>query len=692
MIQPIARTILAFCLLCQLLLTQTGAALAQSGCTPAPSLHQRMGVNVERTDGRTIDSYNTALLEAGWYHDYSINPTPSRVNGMQHVQMVRATIDTTKLEQLLGPALAANPGALWILGNEPDRFSQDGVTAGQYAAFYHSVYTFLKARDPSAQVAIGGILQPTPLRLLYLDTVLSEYAARYGAKPAADAWHIHNFILREAEDWGAYYPPGFISPPYTNANGATVNGRVYDVEDHGDLETFKEQIRDFRRWMADNGYRDKPLIVSEYGILLPEPFGYPYETVRDFMLGTFDFFVTETDPLMGNTQDGNRLVQKWAWFTLNDDYEFNGSLFDYDTGAITRLGQEYATYANSMKAPGMDLAIGALEMGAQRSTGADGTSLLTARVDLHNSGAHRAQSVLVRLWNGDPLAGGELLASAPSVAFIEPMCSQTQRVELSTTVSDLLPGVHTLFMEALAQSGARDNSLANNYASADLLVEEAPTATPTPSASTTITPEPSAPATGTPEGTPTESAAPTAVATPTVEDRPEATQTPQPATPAPATATPGPTAVPTVPPLLLTLRADVAQVEAETEQIHYLLRVANTSRAALEALMLRESVPHGTEFVAASSANEWQCDDAGQAGAACSLEISRLESGQVISIDFVVALQPLSADITQIENRAQVVADTANIQASAELIIPVQMRINRSSSSGKTLHLPLLHK
>ena len=35
--------------------------------------------------------------------------------------------------------------------------------------------------------------------------------------------------------------------------------------------------------MRDNDYRELPLIVSEYGILLPEVFGYPHATVRDFM-------------------------------------------------------------------------------------------------------------------------------------------------------------------------------------------------------------------------------------------------------------------------------------------------------------------------------------------------------------------------------------------------------------------------
>ncbi|MEZ4661309.1 MAG: hypothetical protein R2911_27480 [Caldilineaceae bacterium] len=569
-------------------------------CVAEPSFHQRLGVNVERTDGRTIDSYNAARLEAGWYHDYSVSVAPSRVNGMQHVQLVRATISTADLDGLLGPAVDNNPGALWLLGNEPDRFSQDGVLAADYAVFYHDVYTFLKARDPSARVAIGGILQPTPLRLLYLDAVLDAYRTAYGEDPPADAWHMHNFILREATDWGAYYPPGFLNPPYTNANGETVAGRAYGVADHGDLAIFKTQMRDFRHWMQRNGYRNLPLVVSEYGILLPEAFGYGHAEVRDFMVGSFDYFATETDPLLGYPADANRLVQQWAWFTMNDDYEFNGSLFDYDTGAITPLGEDFATYANSLKTPGMNLGIGAWQVTAQPDPADSGAHLLTAQVEIHNRGAHRAEDVLVRVWLGDPRAEGMLLASAPPLALVEPGCSQTQTVALSWREAALAPGSYTLYVDVQGQSGAHERDAADNYASTTLLIADDPTATP-------IT-------------TPT----PPAATTPT----PGATPTPTASTPTPAPATPGPTAVPTVPPLLVTLQADVEAVTAATEQIHYVIRVVNTARNALAAVTVEEQVPLWTEFAAAPSQPGWTCQADGQAADICTYIIARWRQGR----------------------------------------------------------------
>ena len=656
--------ILLTCLLTQ----QVSIARAQGEpCTPEPSFHQRIGVNVERTDGRTIDSYDAALLEAGWYHDYSVSVAPSRVNGMQHVQLVRATISTANLDGLLGPAVDNNPGALWLLGNEPDRFSQDGVMAAEYATFYHDVYTFLKARDPSAQVAMGGLLQPTPLRLLYLDAVLEAYRAAYGEAPPADAWHIHNFILREATDWGAYYPPGFLNPPYTDAEGGAVEARAYEVADHGDLEIFKTQIRDFRRWMQINGYRDKPLIVSEYGILLPEPFGYDYATVRDFMVGTFDFFATETDPLLGYPQDADRLVQQWAWFTMNDDYEFNGSLFDYDTGAITPLGQDFAAYAESLKTPGMNLGIGALQVTAQADEMGNGQQL-TALVDLYNRGAHRAEDVLVRIWLGDPNGDGELLASTPLLDWVEPGCSQTPRVELSWRQSGWASGSYTLFADVQGQSGAHERDAADNVASTTLAITDTATVTPT---TMPLTPTPAA--THVPDATPTPLSTSTPTATPTA---------------APATSTP--TAVPTVPPLLATLHADVAEVTTATTQIHYAIRVVNTSRAPLAGVTVEERVPLWTHFAADDSSLGWVCAAGGAADDLCTIAVGELAGSEAVELDFVVAVEPFPSTTSVVTNQVQVMAD-GGLQVMATLDIPIRS-VSSHAATGRELRLPLVYR
>jgi hypothetical protein len=230
------------------------------------------------------------------------------------------------------------PSALWIVGNEPDVRWQDNVTPEAYARFYHDVYITLKSQDPTCRVAIGGISQPTPLRLRYLDAILEAYQVQYGEPMPVDVWNVHNFILHEERDgWGVDIPPGL----------ADQIGTTREIADHDNLAIFREQIVAFRRWMRARGQQDKPLIVTEYGILMPEEYGFPPERVARFMRGTFEYFRTAIDPDLGYPADGYRLVQRWCWFSLADARYPTGNLLVGDTGALTALGEAFAAYTGS---------------------------------------------------------------------------------------------------------------------------------------------------------------------------------------------------------------------------------------------------------------------------------------------------------------------------------------------------------
>jgi hypothetical protein len=250
----------------------------------------------------------------------------------------------------------SHPGSLWLVGNEPDCIWQDNLLPEDYAHVYHGIYTAIKGWDSTALVSPGGIVQPTPLRLQWLDLVLDEYETFYGEKMPVDVWNIHNAILREysylcdpALAWGADIPPGFDQ----------CMGEWREVEDNDRLDIFEEQIWAFRQWMADNGYAGLPLIVSEYGILMPVDYGFDLERVNAFMDATFQFLAEAEDVTLGDPDDGDRLVQRWAWFSLdNPPYDpanpqpqmFNGNLFDPYTTDITGYGVNYATHTVSFPA------------------------------------------------------------------------------------------------------------------------------------------------------------------------------------------------------------------------------------------------------------------------------------------------------------------------------------------------------
>jgi hypothetical protein len=275
-------------------------------------------------------------LPLGWYLNWRTSLQPEQPAGVEFAQMVRVWQGRPTPDlQTIASIAQHNPGALWLIGNEMDVIWQDNATPDQYAAAYQAIYAVLKQSDPRSRVAIGGITQPSPLRLHYLEQVLDAYRRQFGTEMPIDVWNVHNFMLPEQRgSWGVDIPPGIDA----------TRGLTYTIEDHGDLEIFKQQIVDFRRWLAAHGYRDKELLVTEYGILMYPDYGFEYPRVRDFMLGTFEFFRTATDDTLGMPADGNRLVQRWCWYSLSDITYPTGNLIDYQDRTLTPLGRDFKAY------------------------------------------------------------------------------------------------------------------------------------------------------------------------------------------------------------------------------------------------------------------------------------------------------------------------------------------------------------
>lgn len=294
---------------------------------------QRFGVAVP--EGRLIEAE-----AAGLRYGAFLNWWPHLGTGSTYWPMVRVSeqgLRNTSWEQL-ETLIADRPGSYWLVGNEMDVKWQDNVTPERYAELYHDIYTFIKERDSSALVAIGGVSQPTPLRRAYLDRVLNHYQNRYGVPMPIDIWNVHAFILREeAGSWGVDIPPGM--------SGA--GGMLYEIDDHTNMEIFRQNLIDFRRWMAERGYGDKPLVVTEYGILMPPDYGFGPDVAADFLRQTLHFFTTAVNET-GYAPDGGRLVQWWFWYGVWDPNEGNrypaGNLYDPETNQLTPAGRVFSEY------------------------------------------------------------------------------------------------------------------------------------------------------------------------------------------------------------------------------------------------------------------------------------------------------------------------------------------------------------
>jgi hypothetical protein len=332
-------------------LTLRAAAALQPAAAPVVgTLAWRIGVGLP--DQNPL-YYNWPIPRPGWYLNWAtpltgqaggflgigrrstVAPPPASL-GMEFTPMVRMRSGRLHPTTEELRALAANsPGLTWLIGNEPDIIWQDNTTPEVYAIAYHRAYTAIKAGDPTAQVAIGGLSQITPLRLAYLDRVWMFYRQLYGGDMPVDVWNMHAFVLREERDgWGANIPPGF---------EIVHRGQLWEVADHDNLALVEEQVRAMRRWMAAHGQQEKPLWISEYGILMPADYGFPPARVADFMAASFDLFRTLRDPATGYAADEQRLVQRWNWYSARDSRFAAGNLFD-DFGEPTVVGKALSDY------------------------------------------------------------------------------------------------------------------------------------------------------------------------------------------------------------------------------------------------------------------------------------------------------------------------------------------------------------
>ena len=388
---------------------------------PYPSGADRMGV------AGSVSSY-TAALQAGWYQDWGASASPTHPGGLEYARTVYFTVNTNDCgldkipasqraqvtESITGTALMdnlrTNPGALWIIGNEPDSiYDCSPIMPDLYAELYHEFYTFIVAHDPSAKVAIGGIVQPSPLRLAYLDEVLTHYQAVYGQPLPTALWNIHLYAFQEiAGQAGAGVPPG----------AASSTGWNYNWAQSVDLGILSQNLRAMRQWMANRGQRGKSLIITEFGQVVPDDGSYTLppgitftpEVTRDYLQGSTRYFLTATDPALGDPADGNHLVQLWAWYSLYDT-SYGGRLLN-SNGSLTLAGQGFGQVALAAYVPYLDLY--PIPVVTPTLAAAHGSPIsVTLTVQIDNHGNAKTQSPVPARFARYDAVTGQLVASTP---------------------------------------------------------------------------------------------------------------------------------------------------------------------------------------------------------------------------------------------------------------------------------------
>ncbi len=449
-------------------------AIVEMPTSSSTSALCRFGVNVTAD----INNFDTTSLRMGWYLDYAARANPSLPNGVEYMPMIRLnqiwvggqrTDDYTYSPSgtALQNAIAGNPGAAWIIGNEPDRIEvQDDMEPHVYAAAYHELYHLIKTADPTARIVAGTIVQPTPIRLIYLDMVLQAHIEQFGRPMPVDAWNIHNFILNEvsceyddSNCWGAEVPPG------VNAN----YGEILTIDDNDNMVLYIERIVRFRQWMKDRGYRQVPLYLTEYGILMPSQLGFPASRVNAFMNNTFDYMMSAQHPELGYPGDNYRLVQNWAWFSIYYP-SFNGDLFNPDPPYNkTAIGQNFANYTAVIPEE-VDLYPWQLSSTSEPHLSNGQPVTLTLHAKIANSGNLTEPSgpALVRFYDGDPQNGGLQIGTDQFVSVAG--CGRTDVATI--TWPDVPPGAHTVYVWVDPEDDIDEVDISNNLQQFRVLVAD----------------------------------------------------------------------------------------------------------------------------------------------------------------------------------------------------------------------------
>lgn len=330
-------------------------------------------------------------LNVGWYVNFTAASQPVEDVEFVHILRVRQdrdgdiylptyTIQPALTNGDLGTLIDQNPGALWLVGNEPDVSAvQDDTFPDVYARAYHEVYEYIKQRDATAQLGIAGLSMMTPGRLQYLDIAWQTYLQEYHTIMPIDVWNFHLYVLPERR-WGTNENSDGKIALGTDAALAKYDSdwgnpalcpleEVHCRAEHSEVELFMEQVVALRSWMKTHGQQNKPLILSEYSLLYPYVIDDPNnpsacflqdelgqcftpERVTAYMDATFDYLETAVDPNLGYPRDGYRLVQQWLWYSMVTLPEESGgssnllvqNFADYPSGstdALTLMGQNF---------------------------------------------------------------------------------------------------------------------------------------------------------------------------------------------------------------------------------------------------------------------------------------------------------------------------------------------------------------
>jgi hypothetical protein len=167
-----------------------------SGCAD----EQPTGPKLARVSLIDNASFNKFFI--AWSQSYSSGPIQTQTFALD-ARQERQYADLWPDQSVLSFA-SANPGRLYIVGDEPDQWC---IAASEYADIYHGFVDAVRRTDPTARFSPAGFAEPnwhccpppeeepclSSIHATgYADQFYNAYLQRYGVAPPVNEWRFHD--------------------------------------------------------------------------------------------------------------------------------------------------------------------------------------------------------------------------------------------------------------------------------------------------------------------------------------------------------------------------------------------------------------------------------------------------------------------------------------------------------------------
>jgi hypothetical protein len=219
-----------------------------------------------------------------------------------------------------------------------------------------------------------------------------------------------------------------------------------------------------------------PYEVDPDGCWLADEYGNCFTTSRviAFLNNSLNYLESATDPNLGYPLDGNRLVQQWLWFSVNNENGV-GNISDLITSSgsqyvLSQVGTAFRNYVQS-RPTSINLFSDGVSYPVAFASGGTADVILSATLRNNGNKAPINQFFVTFYANAgltQPI--GSATVEAPSAYHSGMAGCARQQIKVSVNWNDLTPGLHRYWVKVDSSSVVGESNEGDNVASGFVII------------------------------------------------------------------------------------------------------------------------------------------------------------------------------------------------------------------------------